>query len=38
MSQTSEALLLLKNSDIQSGEPQNTVISPASETNLNSST
>lgn len=38
MSQTSEALLLLKNSDIQSREPQNTVISPASETNLNSST
>lgn len=35
---TSEALLLLKNSEIHGGEPQNTVISPASENNLNTST
>ena len=35
---TSEALLLLKNSDIHGGEPQNTVISPVSENNLNTST
>ena len=38
MPPTSEALLLLKNSDIHSREPQNTVISPASENNLYSST
>lgn len=38
MPPTSEALLLLKNSDIHSGEPQNTVISSANENNLNSST
>lgn len=38
MPPTSEALLLPKNSDIHGGEPQNTVISPASENNLNSNT
>lgn len=38
MPPTSEALLLLRNSDIHGREPQNTVISPASENNLNSST
>lgn len=31
-------MLLLRNSDIHGGEPQNTVISPASENNLNTST
>jgi len=38
MPPTSEAMLLLRNSHIHSREPQNTVISPASENNLNSST